>query len=162
MKVKIQMLAMMFIAVLAFSACSDDDNNDGIKVPVAISDALKAKYPSATHIEWEQKGKYYVADCRVDGKETSVWYNTNAEWQLTEIDIAWADLPGTVQTTFMESEYATWEREDIDILQSPLQPTEYVIEVEKGNTEYQLFYSEEGNLLQAKDVTGKDDTHWPK
>ncbi|WP_300700492.1 PepSY-like domain-containing protein [Bacteroides sp.] len=162
MKVKIQILAMMFIAALAFSACSDDDKDDHITVPVAISDALKAQYPSATHIEWEQKGKYYVADCRLDGKEASVWYNTNAEWQLTDLDVAWVDLPGTVQTAFMESEYASWEQEDFDVLETPLQPIEYVIEVEKGNKEVQLFYSEEGNLLLAKDVTGKDDTHWPK
>lgn len=55
MKTKIQLLAMMFIAVLAFSACSDDDKNDGITVPESISNALKAKYPSATDVDWEKK-----------------------------------------------------------------------------------------------------------
>lgn len=34
--------------------------------------------------------------------------------------------------------------------------------VEKGNLEYQLFYAEDGALLQQRDVSGdKDDTHWP-
>lgn len=162
MKVKIQMLAMMFIAVLAFSACSDDDDNDGIKVPEALSQALKAQYPSATHIEWEQKGNFYVADCRVDGKEKDVWYNAKAEWQLTETDLQWNDVPGTVQTSFENSEYADWQRDDVDLLEYPVEPMVYVIEVEKGNKELQLFYSQEGNLIDTKDVTGKDDTHWPK
>lgn len=157
------MLAMMFIAVLAFSACSDDDDNDGIKVPEALSQALKTKYPSATHIEWEQKGNFYVADCRVDGKEKDVWYNAKAEWQLTETDLQWNDVPGTVQTSFENSEYAAgWQRDDFDLLEYPLEPMVYVIEVEKGNQELQLFYSQEGNLIEKKDVTGKDDTHWPK
>lgn len=161
MKVRISILMMMCVAMLAFSACSDD-NNDSIKVPESISQALLAKYPAATQIEWEQKGNYFVADCKMDGKEMEVWFNAKAEWQLTEVDINWNDLPETVQTDFMGGEYATWEREDIDWLQYPSQPMVYVIEVEKGNTDYQLFYSEEGNLLEKKDVTGKDDTHWPK
>lgn len=162
MKMKIQMLAMMFIAVLAFSACSDDDDNDGIKVPEALSQALTTKYPSAIHVEWSQKGAFYVADCRIDGHDADVWYNAEAQWQLTETEILWNDVPGTVQTSFINSEYGTWAREDIDLLEYPLEPMIYVIEVEKGKTEYQLFYSEEGNLIQTKDVTGKDDTHWPK
>ena len=33
MKTKIQVLAMMFIAAMAFGACDDDDKNDNIKAP---------------------------------------------------------------------------------------------------------------------------------
>ena len=64
MRMKIQMLAMMFIAALALGACSDDDDKDDVKVPEAMSQALKSKYPSAIHVEWEQKGGYFVADCK--------------------------------------------------------------------------------------------------
>lgn len=151
---KIQMLVMMFVAALAFSACNDDNNNDGITVPDTISKALKDKYPAATNIRWEQKGTYYVADCRMDGKEMDVWYDANATWQLTEVEIFWNDLPASVQTGFNGSEYATWKREDIDLLEYPLQPIQYVIEVEQNDTEYQLFFSEDGNLIQERDVTG--------
>lgn len=47
MKTKIQVLAMMFIAAMAFGACDDDDKNDNIKAPDAVSKALKDKYPAA-------------------------------------------------------------------------------------------------------------------
>ena len=93
MKMKFQLLAMMFIAALAFSACGDDDKNDGITVPDAVSKALKNKYPAATDIEWERKGDYFVADCWMDGKEMDVWYDTQAVWRLTEVDILWGSLP---------------------------------------------------------------------
>lgn len=63
MKTKIQVLAMMFIAAMAFGACDDDDKNDNITVPDAVSKALKDKYPAAMDIEWERKGDYFVADC---------------------------------------------------------------------------------------------------
>lgn len=135
MKTKIQVLAMMFIAAMAFGACDDDDKNDNITVPDAVSKALKDKYPAAMDIEWERKGDYFVADCWMDGREMDVWYDVQATWKLTETDILWEGLPPTVQTAF---------------------------EVERGNEEYQLFYAGDGNLLQKRDVSGnKDDTHWP-
>ena len=162
MKTKIQVLAMMFIAAMAFSACDDDDKNDNIKVPDAVSKALKDKYPAAMDIEWERKGDYFVADCWMDGREMDVWYDVQATWKLTETDILWEGLPPTVQTAFEGGEYAQWKREDIDMLEYPVQPVQYVIEVERGNEEYQLFYAGDGNLLQKRDVSGnKDDTHWP-
>lgn len=162
MGTKINLLAVFLVAALAFCACSDDDDkNDGITVPENISHALLQKYPSATGIEWKQKGDYYVADCRVDGKDFDVWFSKSATWQMTEVEISWNNLPPAVQTTFNNSEYARWKREDIVWLQYPTTPMQYVIEVENNHTEYQLFYAEDGGLLQKKDVTGKDDTHWP-
>ena len=130
MRMKIQMLAMMFIAAFALGACSDDDDKDDVKVPEAMPQ--------------------------------DVWFNNQAEWQLTETELLWNNLPGTVQTSFSASEYAGWKIEEIVLLEYPVVPMQFVIEVEKGNAEYQLFYSEEGGLLQTKDVSGnKDDTHWP-
>lgn len=156
---KIQILAMMFIAALTFGACNDD--NDKVSVPENISNALKNKYPLATNVEWEQKGNYLVADCRMNGKEVNVWFNSLAEWQLTETDFLWNDLPGVVQAAFNASEYARWERQDIDKLEYLSGNLLYVIEVEQGKTEYQLFYTADGTLTETKNVTGQDDTHWP-
>ena len=63
---------MMCMAAVTFSACSDDDDDDkSINVPESVVQALKQKYPSATGIEWEQKGTYFVADCWLDGKESN-------------------------------------------------------------------------------------------
>lgn len=89
MKTKIQVLAMMFIAAMAFGACDDDDKNDNITAPDAVSKALKDKYPAAMDIEWERKGNYFVADCWMDGREMDVWYDVQATWKLTETDILW-------------------------------------------------------------------------
>ena len=160
MKAKIQFLTMMFVAALFATAC-DDDDNDNVKVPAVVEQALKAKYPSATRIEWELKGNYYVADCRLDGKEIDVWFGREADWVLTETDLLWDDLPAAVQTAFESSDYASWRKDGYELLEYPLEPMQYVIEVEQGNTEIQLFYSESGNLMQTRDVTGKSDTHWP-
>jgi hypothetical protein len=73
-------------------------------------------------IEWERKGDYFVADCWMDGREMDVWYDVQATWKLTETDILWEGLPPTVQTAFEGGEYAQWRREDIDMLEYPVQP----------------------------------------
>ena len=39
------------------------------------------------------------------------------------------------------------DREEIVLLEYPVVPMQFVIEVEKGNAEYQLFYSEEGGFI---------------
>ena len=69
----------------------------------------------------------------MDGREMDVWYDVQATWKLTETDILWEGLPPTVQTAFEGGEYAQWKREDIDMLEYPVQPVQYVIEVENGN-----------------------------
>ena len=132
MKTKIQVLAMMFIAAMAFGACDDDDKNDNIAVPDAVRKALKDKYPAAMDIEWERKGDYFVADCWMDGREIDVWYDVQATWKLTETDILWEGLPPTVQTAFEGGEYAQWKREDIDMLEYPVLTVQNVIEEERA------------------------------
>ena len=153
---------MMCMTAVTFSACSDDDDDDkSINVPESVVQALKQKYTSATGIEWEQKGTYFVADCWLDGKESNIWFDPNANWLMTESEIFWNDLPEAVQTAFGSGEYANWVQDDYYFLLYPLQPMQYVIEVKQGNQKYQLFYSEDGGLMNTVNVTGKDDTIYP-
>lgn len=160
MKTTIQLWALICAAFLTFSACDDDDN---IQVSDSVSWALTDLYPGAKNVEWERKRDYYVAECRVNGKEMDVWFSERAEWLLSETDLGqnMTNLPQDVYVAFQSSDYATWRVDDLDMLEYPSQPTLYVIEVEQGRTEYQLFYTEEGTLTKTKDVTNGDDTHWP-
>ena len=163
MKTKFLMLAMMMcMTALTFSACSDDDSDDkSINVPEAVTQALKQKYPSATDVDWKQKSSYFVAVCWLDGKDSNIWFDANGNWWMTESEVYWNDVPGAVQTAFNNSEYANWVQDDYYFLLYPLQPMQYVIEVKQGNQKYQLFYSEDGGLMNTVDVTGKDDTIYP-
>lgn len=154
---------MMCMGAIALTACSDDDDDKdrGIKVPESVEKALQQRYPEAIEVEWEQKMDYYVADCRLNGREANVWFDAYAIWCMTEVDMTWDGLPPAVQTSFMGSEYAGWERDDYYMLIYSLAPLQYAIEVKQGKTKYQLFYSEDGELINKIDVTGKDDTIYP-
>lgn len=159
-EVKFMMLAAICMAMLSFTSCSDDDD---FKPEDVVQAALIAKYPDATHIEWEKKRNYLVADCRVDGKDLDVWFTEDGQWKMTETELPATDLPATVTAALAaHDKYRTWRVDDRDFLEYANGTSEYVIEVESNNREIDLYFSADGELLDEVDVTTGDDTHWPK
>lgn len=143
--------------VLTASGC-DNDNN--YLPDEAVVSAFKAKYPDAKRIEWESKKGYQVVDFTLEAKESEAWFDANGNWLLTETDIRFNELPMAIQSVFVVSPYAAWKVEDVDMLIRPDAATVYVIEVEKGEQEVDIYYAEDGALL--KEVTdGSDDSHEP-
>lgn len=153
-------VAIMVATVLSFSACNNEDtylppNPDIVK-------ALKQLYPNVQNIEWDQKGVYYVADCWVDGSELDVWFDANANWIMTEKDLFRENLPEAVNNALTESTYSSWVVDSITLLTYPLNDSpQYVIEVQLGDKEMALYYSQYGDLIKEKDITNADNTHWP-
>ncbi|NDV83965.1 PepSY-like domain-containing protein [Bacteroides sp. 51] len=159
-EVRFMMLAAMCMAMFSFTSCSDDDD---FKPEDAVQAALTAKYPNATHIEWEKKKTYLVADCHVDGKDLDVWFTADAQWKMTETELLAADLPAAVTAALAaHATYGSWRVDDRDLLQYANGASEYVIEVEEHNKEVDLYFSADGELLDEVDVTTGDDTHWPE
>lgn len=152
---KLKVFYSLLLLSTLFLACDKKDNNDSIQVSAEFSNALKTLYPDATHIEWEKKGQYTVADFRLDNTEYSVWFSANAEWLLAESDINYASLPALVQTAFKNGEYATWKIDDTDLVERPQREKLYRIEAEKGEQEVDLFYLADGTLV--KKLTGSGD-----
>lgn len=159
MKTKNLIVLPLLLVLFGFSSCDDDDN---LKVDQEYVTALAQKYPNATGVEWEKKGQYNVAECWVDTRELDVWFATGAQWVMTETELRTTDLPQAITTAIVQTEYATWRIDDVDLLEYPSKDKEYVVEVELGKQEMDLYFSESGELLRKKDVSGNaDDTHWP-
>lgn len=154
MKIKI-LLAAMLAAGVFLTGCDKED--DGIQVDQHIENAFLAQYPEATGVKWEMKSGYYVADFRLNNAEAEAWYNAQAVWQMTETDVSYADLPQQVRSAFEAGEYAEWKIDDIDKLESLGMETVYIIEVEQGEVEYDLYYSPDGVFIKAvSDEDGND------
>lgn len=148
------------MVLVTLQSCSDDD--DPINVSEAIQKAFELKYPSAANEKWELKSGYYVAEFWENGKETDVWFTSNAEWSMTETDLGknLSSLPNEVKTAFENSEYSnsSWRVEDIDQYERPNQTTFYLIEVETaGKKDHKLFYGTDGTLLKSVDDEENDD-----
>ena len=132
-KFKFGLWAVVLItSVFSFSACGDDDDNDTFVPPANIEAALKQLYPGAQNIEWEVKGVYYVADCWVNGSELDVWFDANANWIMTEMEIFREQLPAAVNTAYEESGYGDWVIDNLTKLTFPHKSEEFVFEVQRG------------------------------
>ena len=102
-------------------SCDDDDDN--LNVPEELRSAFSQKYPGSVP-EWKTRSNYYIADFRDQSYEA-------------------------VKNALQNSEYATWNRDDADMLERKgLEPV-YVLEVEQGSREMDLYYNAEGILIKA-------------
>lgn len=159
MRTRNLLFTALLVSGFAFASCDDDDDNytpDG-----KIQEAFINKYPNAQRVEWEKKYDHYVADFYLEGIEREAWINSQGEWVMTESDIRFNDLPTAIQTAFQESEYKAWKVDDVDLLERVEMDPVYVIEVEQGKQEFDLYYAEDGTLIKAVEDTDNDDEHRP-
>ncbi|MCD7817366.1 MAG: PepSY-like domain-containing protein [Bacteroides sp.] len=154
MKLKM-FFAMLTLGVSAWMLQSCDDDDDLSVVPVELTDSLSKKYPQATRVEWENDRGYYIADFYENGWERTAWFTPEGIWQLTETEIRFTDLPDAVQTAFRASTYATWEMEDVDMVERLEMEVVYVIEVEQYSQEMYLYYAADGVLVREETGTGE-------
>ena len=145
------------VGMVAFTSC-DDDNDDYARVPDAVTAAFSYQYGNPGYVEWDsERGGYYVAEFRKDGRDHEAWYTQAGLWAMTEVDYgrSLADLPQAVQSGYAATAYAldAWTVDDIDEIQRPDYETVYKIEVEKrGQADHDLYFDLGGTLY--RDVEG--------
>lgn len=127
-----------------------------VNLPANIEAAFNNMYPKATQVEWEQMAGCYVADFVMDNQEIDVWFNKDAQWVMTELDVESLEkVPTSVAAAFMNSTMASMRLKDVRIITFPNKPSVIIIEAEQYNSdeEFQLFYAPDGTLLQNLNVT---------
>ena len=145
MNIKLFTMIAATVCGLTFASCDDDDNISVSNLPVAIQEEFSTKYPNAQIEEWEQKYGYSVVDFRWEGFEAEAWFGADG-WVMTETDIPYQSLPEAVRTSFEASQYERINTETI-----------YVIEVESGEREIDLYYSSNGILIKDQTDQGSTD-----
>lgn len=161
MKAKAILFSALALSGFTFTSC-DKDNDDNYTPDQEIVNVLNTMYPNAQRVEWELKNGYHVADFTLDGIEKETWISQQATWVMTESDLTFNTLPEAVQNGFKKGEYKDWKIEDIDFLERTEIAPVYVIEVEQGNQEIDLFYAEDGILVKAViDTDNDEDSYLP-
>lgn len=155
---KARFLILGLILGLSFFACDDDDKS--FQPDEAVTRAFEEKYPGITPWDWERKNGYIVAEFMENNVEKEAWFDATGKWLMTESDIRFESLPEAVKTAFNGSEYAQWKIDDVDQLEREGMATVYVIEVESGKQEIDLYYAEDGTLVKTAVDTG-DFEHLP-
>lgn len=151
--------AVLALGALVLAGCDKNDDGGGAgKVSPIVNQAFQQKFPSASKVRWETKGEYQVAGFRNGDKQASAWFDGTGNWYMTETDVRFEELPEAVRTAFAGSEYADWKRDDVDRLEREGMETVYVVEVEKGQQEADLYYTSDGVLVKTVlDAEGDDD-----
>lgn len=129
-------------------------------VPTLVQDSLKALYPSAEPVGWDNEQGYYVADFQHNGFNMKVWFNDKGNWVMQQTDWEVMDeAPEAVWQTFTEGPYSTDEVLDVTFVEFPQAKPQVVIHIGEDNaeTEYQLFYQTNGELINARNVTYMSD-----
>lgn len=148
------------VGMVAFTSCDDDDNDDYARVPDAVTAAFSHQYGNPGYVEWDsERGGYYVAEFRKDGRDHEAWYTQAGLWAMTEVDYgrSLADLPKAVQSGYAATAYAldAWTVDDIDEIQRPDYETVYKIEVEKrGQADHDLYFDLGGTLYRDVESSG--------
>lgn len=154
---------VFFLAALSLCLFQSCDNDDNEPVPGYVNAVTKAafdeKYPSAKDVEWETRNDYIIVDFKQDKIEKEAWFDNNGGWYMTETDIPFAQLPEAVKTAFQQSEYAAWKVDDVDMIERKDAETVYVLEVEQGNNDVDLYYSPDGILVKTVVDTDADDDY---
>lgn len=155
------LLAGIFALLMAFNFTSCDDDDDNITPDEVVVKAFEAKYPGATRVEWENKQGFKVVDFILDALEMEAWFDDKGTWYLTETDLPFASLPEAIRTAHAAGKYATWRVDDVDKLERTNTATVYVVEVEQGETEYDLYYAEDGTLIKEVADNGNNNGYVP-
>lgn len=153
MKTNIFLLVLLACGTFACFSCNDDDN---YQPEDTVLKALEIKYPEASRIEWENKAGYKVADFQLNSYEAEAWFQNDGSWMLTETDIPFNNLSQAIKNSFETGNYASWKIDDVDKLERPNVETVYVIEIESGNQEKDLHYSEDGTLIKEINEGGNN------
>lgn len=158
MKTRLSILLLLTCYLTSFAGCSNNDHKGAVP-DQAILQAFNTKYPQAKKVEWETKVDYKVADFYIGSNEMEAWFDSKGNWVMTETDLTYPELPAAVRTSFESSTYANWKKEDIDKLERANTATLYIVEVEQGKQEANLYYAENGSLVKVVNDTDNDDTN---
>lgn len=78
--------------------------------------------------------------------EKEVYFNGRNQWVYTEWDIRPNALPQAVKDAIAASQWATFEIDDMEYVQTPQQEY-YLIELESGNREVELRVKADGTIF---------------
>ena len=149
-----------FKCILIFALLQASLSVSADLAPTLVQDSLKSLYPQVENVGWTTDGDYYVAGFQDNGFDMKVWFDPKGHWVMKQTDWQVMDeAPEAVYHTFTYGPYSTDEVLDVTYAEFPSQKAQVVVHIGEDNseTEYQLFYLTDGELINARNVTNMND-----
>lgn len=134
------------IAVLSFSFASCGQDIPESKIPSVVLNAVKAKYPGVSDVDWEKKKTHYEAEFKMDSVEHTLNIDAAGKILQQKKDISNSAIPAAILTA-VQSAYGGYTIDDADLIDRNGQEI-YEIELEaKGKKDIKVFYSADGKVV---------------
>ena len=116
------------------------------QVPSVVVNNFKKKFPKAVDIEWEMKGEQYNVEFEIGWKKDfEAWYSADGTLIRYTEEISPSELPIVVKTAIAK-DYPGYRIDDAEKLVSG-KDVSYEIELEKGNEDLDVYYTQNGKKL---------------
>lgn len=133
---------LIFVMIALFaSACVQ--KADKLGIPTVVKTAFAKLHPNVSKVKWEKEDAVFEANFTVGKSEQSMVFDPQGKVLETEVEIAVAELPASVQAYIAEKFQSAKIKEAAKITDSK-GLVSYEAEV-KGKD---LIFDEKGNLLQ--------------
>ncbi|MEG2069812.1 MAG: PepSY-like domain-containing protein, partial [Bacteroidales bacterium] len=126
----------------------DNDYEDEIigVIPASIQQYLTTHHPNARIIEFDQEVNHYEIEI-IDGQiPKEIWFDLSGTWLSTSTEIHINQLPAAVTVAIQNSQYAHYEIEEADFLETP-NGNYYQVELEYNDMEVILKITETGTII---------------
>lgn len=139
----------LFLVIMALGMChlGFSQKIQADRVPSVILNQFNTQFPKATDIKWKKVIEYYKVEFET-GRDIDhdVWYNSEGKMVKHKEEISARELP-TVIKEYIKQNYAEYKIDDVDKITEGKNVT-YKVEIEKRDREINLYFNENGTLIQ--------------
>lgn len=118
-------------------------------IPGAVTNAFKAKYPSATNVQWDDRVTNFQAKFLQDSATYEARFNKDGTWVETEKAITFDALPDAVKSAFRSSKYSDYEVRTVAEIEKSNGGKEIRLYIRDNVVKRKyLYYSPDGTFLR--------------
>lgn len=126
-------------------------------VPKSIKDAFAKRFPNMKGVEWsKESATEFEAEFKQTGKEQSANFDQTGKWLVTETEIKKSELPQAILSSIAK-EFLGFKIEEAEKAETADGGMFYEVELEKGELNYEVKFSANGNVLSKEEIKEKDE-----
>lgn len=150
-------MRFLLIAILTLGLTVACDNDNKFMPDSAVKAAFETYFPDASGEYWISKTGYSVVKFFHKGTHKLAWFSEQGVLEQVETDIPVHQLPEVIKQLIAASEYANWKIDDVDLVEGNGMEPVYIVEMESGEQEVDLYFAEDGTLIKVVIDTDDDD-----
>ncbi|MEI7906688.1 MAG: PepSY-like domain-containing protein [Bacteroidota bacterium] len=140
--IMIALLSLFLVGTTAFSLVAKKD-----KIPQAVVESMKNKFPDAQKVNWEKEKSEYEASFVVNGIKTSANFKLDGTWTETESVIPVSGLPKIVLDGILAA-YPDATIVGTAKIETPGKEVQYEADIQRGKKKTEILFNADGTEIK--------------